>query len=189
MGRRKDFIPLLIITILTAGIAWIWLSRTEPGETTSGEIPAPQTGFLAPDFSLNTPDGHTIRLYSLRGQPVIVNVWASWCVPCRLEMPAMERVYRDYKDRGLNILAVNSTSQDQVSQATAFAESNNLSFPILLDEQGEMVKQYLVNALPTSFMIDKDGIIQEVVIGGPMSEVSLRVRVERLLEEQRMAVP
>ena len=172
---------ILPMVVLIMGMAWIWLSRAEPGETTAGKIPAPRSGFLAPDFTLQTSDGSAISLSSLRGQPVLLNVWASWCGPCRAEMPAMQRIYQDYKDKGLNILAVNSSTQDQIDQALSFVRTNNLTFPILFDEQGDVTHRYNVQALPTTFFIDANGIIREVVIGGPMSEAALRVRVEQLL--------
>jgi len=93
----------------------------------------------------------------------------------------MQRVYESYQDQGFTILAVNATVQDQQSEAIAFAEKMNLTFPIILDLDGKFAHQYQNHALPTSFFINTDGIIQEVVIGGPMSETLLRTRVEMLL--------
>ena len=95
----------------------------------------------------------------------------------------MERVYREYKGKGFVILAVNATNQDSISNARSFVNELGLSFPILLDREGLVSKLYHLRALPTSFFIDKNGIIQEVVIGGPMAEALLRTRVERLLGE------
>jgi cytochrome c biogenesis protein CcmG, thiol:disulfide interchange protein DsbE len=173
---------LFSLAILLTGAAWTWLSRAQPGKTTAGNIPAPRQGFLAPDFSLSDSTGQTIHLADFRGRPVLVNVWASWCGPCKAEMPAMQRVYTDYHQRGFEILAVNSTAQDTPESASAFAQANGLDFPILFDSQGEVARQYQVQSLPTSFFIDKDGAIREVVVGGPMSEALLRVRVEQLFQ-------
>jgi peroxiredoxin len=97
-------------------------------------------------------------------------------------MPAMQRLYQDYQELGFEILAVNSTVQDRPDQARAFTEELGLTFPILYDSEGDVTRQYQVRALPTSFFIDPQGIIQEVVVGGPMAEALLRVRAERLLE-------
>jgi cytochrome c biogenesis protein CcmG/thiol:disulfide interchange protein DsbE len=170
------------LAILLAGAVWTWLSRAQPGATSSGNIPAPREGFLAPDFSLSDSKGKQIRLSDYRGRPVLVNVWASWCAPCKAEMPAMQRAYTDYQGRGFEILAVNSTSQDSFESASAFAQANGLSFPILYDSQADVARQYQIQSLPTSFFIDNDGMIRDVVIGGPMSEALLRVRIEQLFQ-------
>jgi peroxiredoxin len=142
----------------------------------------PQVGFQAPDFELENSTGETIRLSELRGRPVLVNVWASWCPPCRAEMPAMQTVYQQYQDQGFIVLAVNATDQDDRQDALDFAQEWQLSFPILFDTQGQVSRQYQVRSLPTSFFIDPQGVIREVVVGGPMAEALLRIRVEQLLE-------
>jgi peroxiredoxin len=173
----------LSAALLAAGAAWAWWSRVPAGGTTQGAIPAPQKGFLAPDFALETAEGETVRLSELRGRPVVVNVWTSWCPPCREEMPALERVHQAYQEQGVVILGLNSTSQDVRENALAFAGEQGLSFPIVFDEEGEATRLYQVRALPTTFFIDANGIIQEVVAGGPMAEALLRIRVEQLLKK------
>ena len=172
----------LSILVLAAGAAWAWWSRAPAQGTTGGLIPAPQKGFLAPDFALETANGETIQLSELRGKPVVMNVWASWCAPCRAEMPALQRVYQAYQAQGLEILGVNSTAQDERQSAQDFAAEQGLTFPILFDTAGEATQLYAVRALPTTYFIDAQGIIQEVVAGGPMSEALLRIRVEKLIE-------
>jgi cytochrome c biogenesis protein CcmG, thiol:disulfide interchange protein DsbE len=168
--------------ILILGFAWILMSADKSGISTAGEIPAPQQGFLAPDFELQTTEGETIKLSDLRGQPVLVNLWATWCPPCRAEMPAIEKVYNDYKDQGLVVLAVNMTAQDTSSNITPFIDEYGLTFPVLLDEDNSVASAYQLRSLPSSFFIDRDGIIREVVIGGPMAEALLRTRVEQILK-------
>lgn len=168
--------------ILLLGAAWIWLSAAPVGSTTAGEIPAPQEGFLAPDFSLETLGGETITLSELRDTPILINLWASWCRPCRAEMPAMQRIHEKYGDEFI-ILAVNATNQDNPNAAAAFVSEHGLTFPILLDHDGSVSTQYQLRSLPTSFFVNQEGIIVEVVIGGPMSEALLQTRVERLLQE------
>ncbi len=160
------------------------LSASLPGENTRETITAPQKGFLAPDFSLERLNGESITLSDLRGQPVLVNLWASWCGPCRLEMPAMERIYKEYKDKGFVILAINTTYQDNLANVKAFIEEHNLTFPIILDQEGSTTQKYQLTVLPSSYFIDSEGIIQEVVIGGPMAEALLRTRVETLIKER-----
>ena len=170
------------IAILLLGLAWIFASADQAGTSTAGRIPAPQQGFLAPDFELQTITGETVRLSDLRGQAVLVNLWATWCPPCRAEMPAIEQVYQEYKAQGFTVLAVDMTYQDSFADITPFVEKYNLTFPILLEPNGEMARAYQLRSLPSSFFIDREGIIREVVIGGPMAEALLRTRVEEILK-------
>ena len=180
----EKYWTLVTIIILALGAAWIWLSAVTPGETTSGAIPAPQEGFQAPDFELNTLNGEQVLLSDLRGKAILLNFWATWCPPCRSEMPAMQHVYMDYEQDGFVILAVNNLRQDRRENVESFILEENLTFPVLLDNSGSVSTRYQVNSMPTSFFIDPEGIIREVVIGGPMSEALLRTRVENLLVEE-----
>ena len=170
--------------ILLLGLVWIFVSADRSGASTNGLIPAPQKGFLAPDFTLTTLDGETVSLSDLRGQAVIVNVWASWCGPCRLEMPAFKQVYTEYRERGLVILAVNSTSQDTRTSVEKFVAEFQLPFSIPLDAEGKVARLYRVSALPSTFFVGRDGVSTKVVIGGPRAESTLRAEVESLLAEE-----
>ncbi len=174
---------ILLTILLLLGLGWIFISQTNSTETASGQPPAPQMGFAAPDFTLETLDGQSVTLSDLRGQAVVVNFWASWCPPCRAEMPAIQDMYADYAGRGLVVLAVNAASQDTLADTQSFITENNLTFPVLLDTTGSINTLYGVTSLPTTFFIGPDGVINEIVIGGPMTEASLRLRVESLLEE------
>ena len=168
--------------ILLLGLAWIFVSADRSGTSTAGQIPAPQQGFLAPDFELKTPAGETVKLSDLRGQAVLVNLWATWCPPCRAEMQTIETVYNQYKDQGFVVLAVNMTYQDNQLDIMPFVADQGLTFPILLDETGDMANAYQLNSLPSSYFIGRDGVINEVVIGGPMAEALLRTRIEDILK-------
>ncbi|RME86996.1 MAG: TlpA family protein disulfide reductase [Anaerolineae bacterium] len=179
----QPFRRFFSIGVLLLGLLWIGLSADRSGSATAGAIPAPQKGFLAPDFTLPTLDGGEIRLAGQRGQVILLNLWASWCGPCQAEMPAMQRVYEAYREQGFTVLAVNATSQDHLADVQAFVARHGLTFPILLDARGEVSRLYNLRSLPTSFFIGRDGMIREVVIGGPMSEALLRTRVEELLKE------
>jgi len=170
------------IITLVAALAWIFVSADRAGTSTAGEIPAPREGFLAPDFSLKTLEGKTVTLSDFRDQAVLVNLWATWCPPCRAEMSAIQKLYDEYKDQGFVVLAVNMTYQDDARAVLPFTQENNLAFPILLEETGSMAKSYELRSLPSSFFINRDGFIQEVVIGGPMSEALLRTRIETILQ-------
>lgn len=173
---------ILYLIILVLGFAWIFVSADKSGTSTSGKIFAPQQGFLAPDFELKTPKGETVKLSDLRGQAVLVNLWATWCPPCRAEMETIEQLYREYQDQGFTVLAVNMTYQDEPLKVLPFVNEHGLTFPILLDETGEMANAYQLKSLPSSYFINRDGIINEVVIGGPMSEALLRTRIEDILK-------
>ena len=174
---------ILSIIILLASAGWIWFSAAPTGSTTQGAIPVPRQGFQAPDFGLSNTQGEIVRLSSLRGHPVVINLWASLCTPCRAEMPAIQKVYEQYQEKGLVVLGVNATNQDNPQNAIQFAEEMGLTFPVLFDKDGNVSQRYLLNALPTTFFIDGSGTIQEVVVGGPMAEALLKIRVEQLIEK------
>ncbi len=163
-------------------LVWIWFSAVPVTDTNSKRISAPQVGFLAPDFTLTSLDGQRVTLSSLKGKVVLINIWASWCPPCKSEMPAIDLVYRKYNNQGLVVLGVDSTIQDSMNNLTDFVDQLKPGFPILLDTQGEVTKAYRVQSLPSSYFIDQNGIIQEIVIGGPMAEALLISRIERLLK-------
>ena len=169
---------------LTVGLLWTVVSAVPQAAVAEGLTTAPREGFLAPDFRLPLLGGGEVALSELRGQVVIVNLWASWCPPCRAEMPALQEAYEAYRDRGLEILAVNTTYQDSQAAAARFVQEYGLTFPVPLDQTGEVSRSYLLRALPTSFFIDRDGVIRSVVIGGPMSRTTIQTTVERLLGDE-----
>jgi cytochrome c biogenesis protein CcmG/thiol:disulfide interchange protein DsbE len=173
---------MLNLLFLAIGFAWILISADRSGVSTSGQIPAPQQGFLAPDFELKTSEGETVSLSDLRGQAVLVNLWATWCPPCREEMQTIEKVYQEYKDRSFTVLAINMTYQDDLLSVAPFINKQALTFPILLDETGNVATAYQLRSLPSSYFVRPDGIISEVVIGGPMSEALLHTRIEDILK-------
>lgn len=171
---------ILYALILIAGASWIKLSADKTPARISDNT-APQAGFSAPDFTLKTAAGETYTLSELRDQAILVNLWATWCPPCRAEMPTIEKIYQEYKDEGLIVLGVDMTYQDDPSAVIPFAKEYALTFPILLDETGNVASAYQLRSLPSSYFINRAGIIQEVVIGGPMSEALLRTRIEQIL--------
>ncbi len=168
--------------LLLAGSAWTIASRVPAAATTGGLIPSPRQGFLAPDFTLDQLDGEPITFSDLRGKAVVLNLWASWCPPCQAEMPALQAAYQQDGGRGLVVLAVNTTFQDREADAAAFVENHGLTFPVALDRDGSTSRRYLLRALPSTFFIDPDGVITRVVIGGPMSEATIRSAVAELLD-------
>ncbi|MBG7610129.1 MAG: redoxin domain-containing protein [Anaerolineae bacterium] len=179
---RFWFITILVVFLL--GSAWTLRSRVLPSATTNGAPPpSPREGFSAPDFTLDLLNGGQITLSELRGQAVMINLWASWCSPCRSEMPAIQNVYEEYKDQGLIVLAVNTTFQDSESAAASFGEEFGLTFPIPLDKTGTVSDHYQLRGLPSTYFVDRSGVIRSVVVGGPMSESLIRTKVHQILEE------
>jgi peroxiredoxin len=170
-----------MLLLLVLGIAWIALSRA-PGDEVlarNRRPPSPQAGFAAPNFTLQTQDDETVSLTDLRGQVVLVNFWATWCPPCRAEMPAIQHVYEQHKDQGFTVLAVDVQEGD--AQVTAFADEQGLTFPILIDRDGSVAARYQVRAMPSTFFVDQAGVIREVTLGGPMTEAFIESQVTSLL--------
>jgi peroxiredoxin len=168
--------------LLAAGLAWLIFSADHGAAAPEAQTTAPQKGFLAPDFTLQAADGTSITLSQLRGQAVLVNHWASWCGPCREEMPSIEKLSMEYGSRGFVVIGVDSTIQDDPLAVAEFVVEFGLSFPIVLDRGGEVARLYELRVLPTSFFIDRQGVIQSVVVGGPMPESLLREHIEELLK-------
>ncbi len=124
---------------------------------------APAVGHPAPDFALKDLDGNTVRLSDLRGKVVFINFWATWCPPCRAEMPEIEALHQEYKDKGVLVLGVDiAESENTVRQ---YIQQGGFSWTIVLDSTGEVARDYQIAAIPTSFFLDKEGIIRAVKVG------------------------
>jgi peroxiredoxin len=118
----------------------------------------------APDFSLMSLDGRSVRLRDLRGKLVLLNFWATWCAPCLHEMPSMERLYQTFKPTEFVLLAV-SMDRHGAEVAQPYADNLKLTFPILLDSASEVARQYGVRGLPTTYLIAPDGVLLGAVVG------------------------
>ncbi|QHE63171.1 redoxin domain-containing protein [Rossellomorea vietnamensis] len=136
-------------------------------------------GDRAPDFTLTTLDGEEVKLSDYQGKKVILNFWATWCPPCKAEMPHMEQYYeKNAKKENVEILAVNLTSQDDGEKAVQqFVDGYELTFPILMDENGDIGDEYRAFTIPTTYMIDTNGLIQHKIVG-PMNEEMMGKMVE-----------
>ena len=121
-------------------------------------------GVLAPDFTFPGPDGKKISLSDYRGKLVLLNVWATWCAPCVAEMPSMEKLYRELKGEDFELVAV-SIDETGAEAVTPFMKNHKLSFPVLLDTRGDIKSLYQVTGIPESFIIDKNGMIVEKIVG------------------------
>lgn len=148
----------------SAGAAKAGTSPTGLGST-AGLDTAPRTGALAPDFELL--DVHTnkiVKLSSLRGKPVFINFWGTWCPPCRAEMPEMERLYSKYKDQ-IQILGVSMGPRDYPEQVKTFVDQYKYSWTFIHDPDYAVATTYQVVAVPSSYFIDKDGVIRALHVG------------------------
>ncbi|MCI3923837.1 redoxin domain-containing protein [Paenibacillus sp. TRM 82003] len=140
---------------------------------------SPEIGYLAPAFELDTLDGGKLGIGGKRDKPVIVNFWASWCDPCRMEAPLLSDLYEKYKDK-LDIYGVNGTKYDELVSVEAFVKQYQYTFPTLLDRENDVFKLYRVPGYPTSYFIDANGVVRDIVVGLPGHE-EYEKRVKRLI--------
>lgn len=165
--------------LIVAGHGPTWVVAA--GEPAGDRPFSRQVLFQAPDFALPTLRGAAIHLADLQGKVVLLNFWATWCVPCRTEMPAIEALYQRYKNRGLEVLAVN---MDKLAPEAvgAFVKEVGVTFPIVLDPSWTTARAYRVRGLPTTLLIDRAGnvVTQELGERDWMGEAS-RTAVEELL--------
>lgn len=138
-------------------------------------------GETAPDFELTTLDGEAVKLSEYKGKKVILNFWATWCPPCRAEMPDMQKYYEQQaQGENVEILAVNLTTEDKgIDKITAFVEEFSLTFPIPMDTEGEIGDLYQAASIPTSYMIDTEGRVQNKIVG-PMNEEMMEDFIENM---------
>ncbi len=136
--------------------------------------PAPPERSAAPPFDLPLLEGGSVSSDELRGQPLVINVWASWCPPCREEAPTLSRLAAEFEDTGVRFLGI--VSDDTASNAREFAEEAQLDFPHAIDD-GSFDRAYQVQVLPTTYVLDATGAFVATQLG-PISEARLRVLIE-----------
>ena len=161
---NRPFAYALVGVVLLIVVAWMNQDRVQP--VTAGTV--------APEFEVNDLDGGLARLSDHRGEVVLVNIWATWCLPCRVEMPSMERLYQEIGEDGFEIMAVSidaelglfDLSGNRGGDIQAFADSLGLTFPILHDPSGGIERLYRTTGVPETFLIGRDGIIYKKVAGG-----------------------
>jgi cytochrome c biogenesis protein CcmG/thiol:disulfide interchange protein DsbE len=176
----------LIVMVGLLGAGWIYASREPAAVGPTALMTAPYVGSLAPDFTLQTIDGRTINLSDYTagsgrpvvGTPVVLNFWATWCPPCRIEMPYFESAGQRYGDDVI-ILGLNQAESAEI--IAAYARDNGLTYPLLVDEDMKVNNLYGVLNLPTTIFIDRNGIVREVLIG-TISRAVLEDRIEKLLD-------
>lgn len=172
---NKKIFLISVSAIIIFSIAWIlFTSFIFPTKGVDAGTSAAHKGFQAPGFTLETPTGEMVSLGDYEGQPVLVFFWASWCSVCKRTMPGLQSVYEDYAAEGFEILAVNTTSQDNLSSAVDYFRSQGYAYQMLLDKSGNISQTYKLNAVPLSILVNPDGEVHDVIIGSGMSEGYLR---------------
>jgi thiol-disulfide isomerase/thioredoxin len=149
--------------------------RPAPVAVTTADI-----GEAAPALRLPQVGGGEVDLGSLRGKAVLLNFWATWCEPCKAEMPVFERAQQQYGAQGLVVLGVDFQERDE--EITAFLGQVGVTFPSLVDRTGEVTRQWRATGLPTTFLIDRQGIIRDVRVG-PYTDAMLEERLTKLLAQ------
>ena len=181
-ARSKLTITLVSIVILavTFGIVWLQSAKYEPLTV----------GKEAPDFVLPNLNEKSVRLSDYRGKVVFLNFWATWCKPCREEMPSMEVLYKNFDRDGLVVLAVSNDRVTTKKDIPPFVSSMNLTFPVLVDSWGQTDKRYKLMGVPETYIIDQQGILREKIIGPRDWTVLDNLRtITRLLKSSSNPVP
>ncbi|MFN3476919.1 MAG: TlpA disulfide reductase family protein [Candidatus Methylomirabilales bacterium] len=149
---------------LTLSLLWAGgMAQAEEHYWKALGIERPSREIFGADFALPDLNGRKIRLKDFQGHVVFLNFWATWCIPCRAEMPAMEKLHREFKDKGLVILALNF--RERPEEIKPFVRELQLTFPILLDRDGKVSDRYQVFGLPTSYLLGRKGEILGTVVG------------------------
>jgi len=157
-------IGLLLAMIGLASLPIPSIALDEPAVNPVAQRGVVRPGDAAPNFKLRDMNGQLVALSDLRGKVVLLNFWATWCGPCRVEMPAMEQLYRSYPRADFEILAV-STDAQGVAVTRPFQQENQLTFPILHDADFRVGLTYGARTLPMTFMVDRQGIVRQQIFG------------------------
>jgi cytochrome c biogenesis protein CcmG/thiol:disulfide interchange protein DsbE len=176
--RRPVVLAALGVALVAVilAVAFVPLGRTDPARVVIGG--SPLYGKPAPPIDLPTLDGESVRLSDLRGRPVLVNIWASWCLPCRDVFPMLVDVYARYHDDGLEILGI--VHDDDPEAARRFASDYGATWPMLDDAQDVVWRDYLGVGVPQSYFIDRDGVVQAFSLG-PFTEAGLTAQLATIV--------
>jgi peroxiredoxin len=140
----------------------------------------PKVGLRAPDFALQAMDGKTYRLSELTGRPVLINYWTSWCIPCKAELPILQKLSQEYQQKGMLIISVNAIDQDSGEKVQGIIDQFNMTFPVLLDQGSQFANLYQAIFFPTTVLVDASGVIREINLGDS-TEAELRASLDKVL--------
>ncbi len=176
--RSLFFWVLVIVSLATIGLG-VWMWQADRAKVTAQSRPAGESARPAPDFVLKTPQGSQVRLSDLRGKVVLLNFWATWCPPCKAEMPDLDALHREYSQpHSFTVLGVDV--EERLPEVEAFVSQNRIGFPLVLDEDGTVTSdRYYVRGMPTSMIIDRDGIIRDSWTGR-ISKDAMVARLKRV---------
>jgi thiol-disulfide isomerase/thioredoxin len=181
MKRKSVFAAAVSAFVLFMGVSYFSydnLSRDERNGFGASEGQAAESKGAAADFTVLDSNGKEVKLSDMRGKPTVVNFWATWCPPCRSEMPHFQDAYESLGDK-VNFMMIDLLGGGETRQkARQYADSEGFSFPIYYDATGEASRKYNVSAIPTSIFIDADGSITETVIGA-MNAATLRKNLDK----------
>lgn len=172
---------LAVLVLAGSGIA-VW-EKPQPSAPVVADVQKPEVGFVAPHFSLTGLDNQTYKVEGKRDKPLLLNFWASWCGPCRMEAPDLQKIYEKYGGQ-IDMYGVNVTSSDSPEAAQAFVQSYKLTFPIPMDVSGSVANRYLVQAFPTTYLIDAQGIVRKKIIG-MIDAKTLELELRQLQKEEK----
>jgi len=179
--RRRFHIAAVVLLVVGSLVVYRMASLVG-GPALALPTPEDRAPFMV-DFVLPDLQGSLVRLSDLRGRPVLINIWATWCYPCRAEMPSINALYQDYQAKGLAIVAV-ATDREGKPIVAPFLQAYRLTFPVLLDPQNMLGAQLQVSGLPTSYVLDKRGRIVGFEIGArDWNSHQVRRRLDQLLAE------
>lgn len=180
-SRRNNAIVIIVLVVLVA-IAVYQNIKQKDMAASLPEEEAPKIDFLAPSFTLDSLDGNTYQVGGKRDKPLMLNFWASWCKPCNQEAPDLVNVYQKYGDQ-FDLYAINITPGDNMRNIKAFVEKFQYPFPVLMDMKGEVTDLYQILPIPTSFLIDTDGVIREIFY--METATSLERRVKNIIAQSK----
>lgn len=194
---RSLVLPIIIVATIVGVLLWFERERDSGGGAngrfgvvdlpvelnTTGRSPSSDMGRAAPDFLLETPDGGELRLSDLRGKPVLVNFWASWCAPCRQEMPDIVGAY-DQRDGAFVVIGIDL--QENAGAVRGFADEFGMKFPIVIDRNGQVAESWRIGGpiegIPSSYFVDADGIVRALHYG-PMSAEDIEAGLAEIMPD------